>query len=420
MKWLFTTACFTLLVTYCMAQGDSSITASCISPKQCTRDLRDAIPEFANNTTSKVQCYARGCNNNPVTSPGDNFHNVTYAAGQGTIGCAGASADCSQMDGSILKYIAYYPLPGAIPNFNTCKLPVVIFFHGGSFADCNGTYDGSEIAEIGKNFAERGFIFISVEYRTGVKVESDIYYSVQQMLAIWRACQDALGAIRSIIKRELSTTAPAQRETQFHIDINNIFLAGNSAGSVIAMSIAYYTHQMFIDAFPPGIDDSDVLGDINQNYYYGGDGSGANGINFTIKGVVDLWGGISLPNPYTVSNPGAFFFKNGHTLPPTIAFCGALDPTFPPISKTLKFHLLTTESYCLNDLTGNTSYTVLDNVSTGATYGNIIGSQTIYQMLQNNGVLTEFYEDCDMKHGLDADCGGCTFNSTKNPKKIVA
>lgn len=37
-------------------------------------------------------------------------------------------------------------------------------------------------------------------------------------------------------------------------------------------------------------------------------------------------------------------------------------------------------------------------------------------MLQDRGVLTEFYEDCQMKHGLDNDCGNCPNDNTKNKK----
>ena len=377
MKWLITLPFF-LFSFYSFSQESITTTACNISPVQCSYDLRDPIPAFMGQTTNSgvgMRCYARGCKNDPVTPPGANFHDVDYAyVDPGTVGCKNAPANCSQQDGSVLQYIAYYPLASAIgSDFATCKLPVVIFFHGGSFADCNGDYDAAAIAEIGKNFAERGFIFISVEYRTGVKVEGDgtVYYTAQQMPAIWRACQDARGAVRTIIKRELPITAPAQRETEFHIDVNNIFLAGNSAGSVIAMNLAYYTDPMVTAAFPPGLDATNVLGNINQSYYVGGDGTGTSGINFTVKGVLNLWGGILLPNPYTISNASSFFFNNSHTLPPTISFCGAMDLTFKPNLRALKFNAYLSENYCLNDLSGSTSFQVTPFGTNQFTYGNI-------------------------------------------------
>lgn len=405
-----------LSACYFISDGqDTTGKPSCVTPATCTNNLTMPISAFAGTTASVNRYYATGCNNinsGPPTSMPGNFHKVTYASGDpGFDGCAGDIKNCTS-DGSVLQYRATYPNKTAITNFATCKLPVVIYFHGGSFADCNGTFDDVGLQTIATNFAERGFIFISVEYRRGVKVVSDVYYTVQQMLAIYRACQDARGAIRSIIKHE-TTTNTGEKETEFHIDVNNIFLAGNSAGSVIAMNVAYYTNQMVIDAFPSGISDDHVLGSIDQNYYYGGDGSvGTGGITIPVKGVLDLWGGVLLPSSYSVSNPSPFFFQNGHKLPPTIAFCGKFDNIFDYVSKSLQFPFspsftpsVTSESYCLNDPSGVTSYTV----SAGTNYGNILGSQTIYEMLHNpaNKIFTEFYLDCQMKHGLDNDCTQC-------------
>ena len=256
----------------------------------------------------------------------------------------------------------------------------------------------SDIKKICKEFAKRGFVAITVEYRLGVKLPSladvDEFYTVQQVLGMWRAAQDARGAIRSIIRRENEGTEP------FRIDTSKIFLAGNSAGAVTAMNVAYYNlSSMLSAAFPSGINSSNVLGGINQNFYYG-QWTGTNAINYTIAGVLDMWGGVLIPKNTTASD---FFFQSGNTIPPTIAFCGALDKTFVPTTKRLKFlegvanAAFRNESFCLQDSTGSTTFTVSED---STTYGKIVGSQNIYNMLHSNNVLTEFYLDCDMKHGI--------------------
>lgn len=344
MKWLSIFSFLVCTYSVCYSQGDGKPT--CITPATCTLDLRSPIPQFfeLDSIKNETRCYGLGCSTVPPSAMPANYHDVAYDANDtGAYGCPNSVADCSP-DGSLLQYQAFYPSKYSITNFSTCKLPVVIYFHGGSFADCHGTFNTSDIQNICTEFARRGFIAISAEYRTGVKViPGEVYYTVQQMLGIWRPCQDARGVIRSIIKHEI-TTAVNQKETEFHIDTSKIFVAGNSAGSVIAMNVAYYNlPSMLTSAFPPGISSNNVLGGINQNYYYGGDGTASTGgINFTIKGVLDLWGGLLLPNGYSVDNsssppPENFFFQAGNTPPPTIAFCGMQDPTFDYMSKPLQF-----------------------------------------------------------------------------------
>ena len=61
------------------------------------------------------------------------------------------------------------------------------------------------------------------------------YTTAQQILAIYRACQDGRGAIRSIIKYETVGWGHDANNVNYpwHIDINKIFVGGVSAGSVI-------------------------------------------------------------------------------------------------------------------------------------------------------------------------------------------
>ncbi len=397
MKWLFTTACFTLLVTYCMAQGDSSITAAtCPSPKQCSRNLNNPNPALmaANAIKTKDYCYAKD-SVAPFAGLSNNFRDVSYA----DFNTCGLPDDCVKDPGA-LHYRVFYPSDDIFTYSNTCKLPVLIYFHGGGFVDCNGSYLTPDLQTICTEFARRGFVTISVEYRTGVKLppsnnpQQKDRYTAQQMLGIWRAGQDARGAIRTISQRETDGTEP------YRIDLDNIFVGGNSAGSVAAMTAAYYNVPGLLgSAFPSNISNGNVLGNIDQDFYYG-----SPSITYSIKGVLDMWGGILIPQSAVSGLPETFFYQNGNMLPPTIAFCGKDDDIFTPTSKSLQFvsgtknAKLRSESTCLFDQSGNTVYKV---TSAADTYGAILGSQNIYEMLRRKQVYTEFYLDCQMGHGLN-------------------
>ncbi len=377
------------------------------------------LPGLLNPNTITVQAAESYAKSSVPTT----YHDVSYIAYTGrSLSCTVTPDDCTQ-DQSALMYQAYNPT-----KYKSCNLPVVIFFHGGGFADCNGSFQYGAIHDICTEFAQRGFVAISVEYRLGVEVVQSApgttttspYYTVEQMLAIWRAGQDARGAIRSIVKRE------ANGLELFHIDPNRIFLAGNSAGSVVAMNVAFYTVPgMLASAFPSNISTLGVLGNINQDYYFG-----ETSYTYKIAGVLDLWGGMLLPSPYTLDEsasnlnpPEKFFFQTGNIPPPVIAFCGNKDDVFPPTGQLLQFPPSTVYHYqadfistnvCLNDRLGNTYYSVTPNIS----YGNILGSQNIYEMLKKKGVYSELYIDCQMKHGLDENCSKCAPGKTPNRLKV--
>ncbi len=234
-----------------------------------------------------------------------------------------------------------------------------------------------------------------MDYRLGVLLVPGIYsndYSVEQMLGIWRAGQDARGCLRTIIKRELLGNQP------YRIDTSRIYIGGNSAGSVTAMNVAFYNKSALLDSVYFGISSNNVLGSINQNYYFAD-----TTVKYTIKGVLDLWGGVLIPKSDT-SNPENFFFVNGNSMPPVIAFCGGLDTTFRPTKEPLAFPpvafgagLYNTTNLCLNTAA---NFTILPP-RTGGPSGYILGSQNIYEMFKRKSIATEFYIDCDMGHGIE-------------------
>jgi len=168
-----------------------------------------------------------------------------------------------------LVYDVYYP---DYNNYITCPLPFIVFAHGGGFAECAGIEaDGFDV--IAKEFAKRGFVCFLVNYRSGVSLDPLplTNTSVQQMEAIYKAGQDMRGAIRSIIKRQLNETTGDNWQDTFRIDLENMFLGGNSAGSVAMLNAAYYPTQAKINAVFPvttgSVSFQDALGSINHDAY---------------------------------------------------------------------------------------------------------------------------------------------------------
>ncbi len=337
-----------------------------------------------------------------------------------------------------LKIHVYYP---GNNNYTICALPAVILFHGGGYSEC-GDYDDGGIVAISNALASRGFVVFNVNYRLGnitdirtvtptsYEHNSNLtYVSAQQLLAIYRALQDARGAIRSIIAMQGDGTFGSTAHP-YRIDTSKIFLGGVSAGSLIALSAGYFGHacQAKINTLFPGVQTAfggtTGLGPIDPvGVYYANPPALATDDYFgKVKGILNCWGALFVPNAF-LSHPYDYFAGQGFALPPIISFCGKKDPVFWYTSQGVYFSpsgadahnlILNTETRCLP----NGSYTVPpdDDIDNPIRYERCIGSQTIYYMLKTPGagitpIATEFYLDCDAHHGLDDDCSTCTYTS---------
>jgi hypothetical protein len=433
-----TLSLFVLFVSFFFAKSQDNF---CID--FCNKDLRLPITSFktddlqyckvGNNTCDPN--YPTGCSTVP-------FFDVQYSENS----CKPDPVNLCLTNLCTLKMHVYYPDQN---DYSNCRLPAILIFHGGAYNEC-GDYNDPGVVALGQDLATRGFVVFNVNYRVGVVVDSRTvslnageenkllaYVTAQQMLAIYRAMQDARGAIRSVIKMQQNGVFGTVAHP-YQIDVNKIFLAGISAGSLISLGAGFFGEgaigQSKIDAVFPGVSaafagSTPDLSSIDPTGVYYADRSDLSFDYHTkITGILNCWGALFIPNA-NLSQPYNFFSGQGFSLPPVISFCGFSDPVFwytyqgvyfsPNTPDPLTGLICNTESRCLP----GGSYTVpTDNDEDHPIkYETCIGSQTIYEMLKHPGtgissITTEFYLDCQAHHGLDNN-DGCILCSGSHFKK---
>jgi alpha/beta superfamily hydrolase len=130
-------------------------------------------------------------------------------------------------------------LPDCDDSLHISRRPLAIFIHGGAFIA--GDKDEANIQSMCKQFAKRGYVTASINYRLGFISDEGTHTcnfpnyscvfatdSAEWARAYYRGVQDAKGALRYLINRNV----------QFRIDTNNVFVAGESAGSFVALGVA--------------------------------------------------------------------------------------------------------------------------------------------------------------------------------------
>ena len=152
--------------------------------------------------------------------------------------------------------------------------PLIILAFGGSFT--SGVKESPDILQLCQEFAQRGYVTATIDYRTGVENGSDS----SRYKALIRAIQDMRAAIGFFHKDALTDRA-------WRIDTTQIYIGGVSAGGFISLNLAYYKQGLFSIAPPEWLDEmADAVGGL-----YGM--SGQNGYGQNIKGVINLCGGIA-------------------------------------------------------------------------------------------------------------------------------
>jgi poly(3-hydroxybutyrate) depolymerase len=161
-----------------------------------------------------------------------------------------------------LKLDAYYPTL----SIDTLPLrPLILMVHGG------GLIGGDKInyTRVCKEFAKRGFVAITINYRLGLNCNTD---TISEEKAKYRAQQDINAAFRYV-----SANASILR-----VDTSWMFIGGGSAGSVASLGVVYISQSEW-NTFTPIL--QTLLGNLNS--------SGNSLTNtFNIKGVFNDWGAM--------------------------------------------------------------------------------------------------------------------------------
>ncbi len=206
---------------------------------------------------------------------------ITYAQGL-------SHSDASTTPVAIpLKLDVYYP------NNNATNRPVFMFIHGGGFT--GGTKTKPEIIDMASYYASRGWVFVSVDYRTaeelitiadmsseqllnfyqGIAPQEWIEHALQgaetakqfeQVIAMYMAQRDAKAALRWIV---------ANSET-YHINTDFISVGGASAGAITAITLGISDRENFTDEISMADDPTLSTTNLEQTY--------------KVKSMIYFWG----------------------------------------------------------------------------------------------------------------------------------
>jgi len=114
---------------------------------------------------------------------------------------------------------------------STTARPLIIWMHGGGFKYGSKTSKGVKVWS--KNFAQRGYVCASINYRLG-SINTLLHFD-DMIKAAFYATQDAKMAVAYFRKNA----------AKYQIDPNKIILGGNSAGGFMALDAAYSKNQDF-------------------------------------------------------------------------------------------------------------------------------------------------------------------------------
>lgn len=176
----------------------------------------------------------------------DSILNVTYGYARGYDG---------EMDTLALDIF----IPQCSNATSLKKWPLMVWVHGGAFL--TGSRKDPGIVSFCRNFARRGYVTISVDYRMGFVSDEKLWScnypnyncmfatdSAEWIRAWYRGVQDVKGAIRYMVNQ-----APG-----YGIDKDNIVVAGESAGSFLSLGVALLDtsiekppHAFALDSVPP-------------------------------------------------------------------------------------------------------------------------------------------------------------------------
>ncbi|GAA3958168.1 putative esterase [Mucilaginibacter dorajii] len=140
--------------------------------------------------------------------------------------------------------------------------PLIIWMHGGGFKYGSKTAKGIKIWS--NDFAQRGYVCAAINYRLSKK--NPVFHFDELQKSCYYAVQDAKMAVAYF----------KEHHAEYNIDPNKIILAGNSAGSIIALQAAYSSNSEL--SRRTGVVDSTALLKPDDKA--------------KVAGIINFWGGI--------------------------------------------------------------------------------------------------------------------------------
>ncbi|MFT5724183.1 MAG: acetyl esterase/lipase [Bacteroidia bacterium] len=213
-----------------------------------------------------------------------------------------------------LKMDISYPTNDSV---KPCGRPVMIIIHGGSFM-AGDKGDGS-LTTLREEFAKRGYVTASVNYRLGMfQTDRSINCNVSTLWASWnclnmtdssewyrayyRGIQDVHGAIRYIVNNR----------NEHKPNPNNVFVVGESAGGFIAMGVGFMDDTTEVmqgltakmaNVKPPNkiYENACIIGQGLDTFIAS--------MLLTRPALGDYWGNLNPPlqNSYTIRGVGNFY-----------------------------------------------------------------------------------------------------------------
>lgn len=160
------------------------------------------------------------------------------------------------------------------------KRPAIVLIHGGGFH--SGSREGAEYVEMGRFFAARGWVALSIDYRLAGDrgtlprewqryVEANVQVSKQdQWMAIYAAGRDAKAAVRWLYANA----------AMFGINTGYIAAMGGSAGAMLAVMLGVTAASDYRDELSEAEDPTLDTATVDRPAQ--------------VHTIIDLWGGTNL------------------------------------------------------------------------------------------------------------------------------
>ena len=225
------------------------------------------------------------------------------------------------------------------PDNNSINRPVFMFIHGGGFT--GGIKHKPEIVEMANYYASRGWVFISIDYRTTEELGTIQGMTSEELLMYYRGLapqewvENALqGAGNSDQVKQATAMYLAQRDSKaalrwivansntYNINTDFITVGGASAGAITAIALGISNREDFRDEIAVSIDPTLSTTNLEETY--------------AVKSMVYFWGsnikldvfemayGLEQYDRYDASDP-ELFMGHGTAEDPVTPYEGALE-----------------------------------------------------------------------------------------------